>query len=33
MFEIELKFKINGREVSLDRFVEIFQPQIIQAVE
>ena len=33
MFEIELKFKMNGREVPFERFVEVFKQEIIQAIE
>jgi hypothetical protein len=32
MVEIELKFKINGREVQLDRLVEVLKHELVQAV-
>ncbi len=33
MFEIELKFKINGGEVSFDRLLEVLKQELVQAVE
>jgi excisionase family DNA binding protein len=33
MIEIELKFKINGREAQFDRLVEVLKQELVQAVE
>jgi excisionase family DNA binding protein len=33
MFEVELKFKINGRGASFDRLIETFKIEIVQAIE
>ena len=33
MFEIELKFKINGREVPCDAFIGALRLQIVEAVK